>query len=121
MTQHADLTVIESVDDLAQFAAERHLGRDWSGVGAENVDAWVEGDRLDDGCSISGSTECDELTLVLTVDGQDAAVVNLLTLLAWASASGRSAQQRSYASMGDLEADYADAFTEDAENFGGDQ
>jgi hypothetical protein len=76
---------INSVDDLLTFAEEHKLRRDWHEPDEQDVNAQVIGDYLDNAMGSTMDHNCGELNVVLTKNGKGVAVVNLATLLAWAT------------------------------------
>lgn len=90
-TSHAQtgLLMIQDAQALADFAEEHALREDWHEPDEQNIGARIIGTHLD---NAMGSTtgfehvEHGEFNVILTVDGEDTAVVNLATLLSFATA-----------------------------------
>jgi hypothetical protein len=76
---------INSVDDLLTFAEENKLRRDWHEPDEQEVSARIIGDHLDNAMGPTTVGNCGEFNVILTKGGVDRAVVNLATLLAWAT------------------------------------
>jgi len=84
------LTRINDPQALADFAIEHGLRSDWHEPDEREISARVVGDHLDNAMGPTVDRNCGELNVVLTKDGEDVAVVNLATLLAWGAAHGRA-------------------------------
>lgn len=78
---------INNIAELARWANDHGLRPDWHEPDEQGVSARVVGDHLDNamGAAAAAAENVGELNIVLTVYGKDAAVVNLATLLSWAS------------------------------------
>ena len=84
---------IRTPEELTAFANEHGLRPDWHEPDNQQVGARIIGDHLDNamGDAVTLDKGFQEFVVVLTVDGKDAARVNLATLLSWATAHGKSA------------------------------
>lgn len=83
------LVRINEPGDLALFADQHRLRPDWHEPDEQEVSARVVGDHLDNAMGPTVDHNCGELNVVLIKEGKDVAVVNLATLLAWATERGR--------------------------------
>lgn len=83
-----DILTIQDAQALAEFANQHGLREDWHEPDEQNIGARIIGTHLDNAMGSSTHfehVEHGEFNIVLTVDGGDAAVVNLATLLSWAT------------------------------------
>lgn len=76
---------IQNLADLARWANDHGLRPDWHEPDEQGVSARVVGDHLDNAMGSTIEHNVGELNVVLTVNGKDDAVVNLATLLGWAT------------------------------------
>ena len=75
-----DVILNDLKDKFIKFAKEYHLRDDWHEPDELEVDAYVEGNHLDNAMGDTGY--CGELIVVLTVNEQPMLRLNLATLLA---------------------------------------
>lgn len=81
---------LRTPEDLTRFANKHQLRPDWHEPDNQQVGARIIGDHLDNamGDAITLDRGYQEYVVVLTVEGKDAARVNLATLLSWADDRG---------------------------------
>jgi len=79
-------------ENLAVWAEDHGLRRDWHEPDESGVGARVIGDHLDNafGSGLTQENGFQEYVVVLTVNGRDSARINLANLLAWATERGQS-------------------------------
>lgn len=102
------INYIESPADLHRFHVEHRLRTDWHEPDEQGISATVVGSRLDNAFGADGMrpahpdpevTASTELRVVISLDaagdgdGRPVAVINLATLLGWASQLGEELTQ----------------------------
>lgn len=79
---------VQTPDNLRAFREAAGLRPDWHEPDEQDVDARIIGNHLDNAMGSQNSPDnVGEYNVVLTKHGVDIAVVNLATLLAWATKS----------------------------------
>lgn len=86
------MMTLTSPTDLARFARYHGIAPDWQGAALEDVEARVQ-PQWAGPTSLNVQPTLEELVVVLTVDGADAAQVPLATLLAWGDQLGTLEQR----------------------------
>jgi hypothetical protein len=92
---------IHSPEDMANLAHDLKVRPDWHEPDEQEVNARLIGTHLDNAMGsttrpIGENNESGEFNVVITRNGIDVAVVNLASLLAWASEYGRQSEDRIY-------------------------
>ena len=86
--------LINSPEELAEFADKHNLRVDWHEPDEQSIHAYVQGDILDNAMGSQYDSISSELNVVLFTDAgevhKELAVINLASLLAWASYDSRA-------------------------------